>query len=39
MPSGERFFCWARQKIVGILCVFQDFLTQRSGKISVDWAF
>jgi len=39
MPSGERFFCWARQKIAGILCVLQDFLTRHSGKISVDWTF
>jgi hypothetical protein len=39
MTSSERFFHQTRQKIAGILCVFQDFLTQSGGKRSAVWAF
>lgn len=36
---GERFCRPARQKIAGILIVFQDFLTQQGGKKYVQTAF
>jgi hypothetical protein len=39
MTNSERFFRHTRQKITGILCVFQDFLTQSVGKRSAVWAF
>ncbi|MCI9316483.1 MAG: hypothetical protein HFF67_00425 [Oscillospiraceae bacterium] len=39
MTSSERFFHQTRQKIAGILCIFQDFLTQSGGKRSAVWAF
>jgi len=30
--TASRFFVWRRQKIAGILDVFQDFLTKSDGK-------
>jgi hypothetical protein len=39
MTSSERFFRQTRQKTAGILCVFQDFLTQSGGKRSAVWVF